>query len=246
MPSNQELPVFPMTAVDEITYRTPDALFNGQAVVNVVQSCMPSVKNAWDMPSTDLNSVLIAIRIASYGHNMSIVSTCPHCQESTDYELDLRTLLDSIGRPDYNSNLEAGNLQFMFRPISYENMTKNSIEQYNYQRQIQNITDSNLSDDEKLRNMTNVMTNITLLTIKTIAQNINAIRTPDSLVTDVNHIHEFLTQCDRTVFENIKQHVVDLRGQSESKPMHLTCDSCKASYDQPISLEMSGFFAPAS
>jgi hypothetical protein len=26
-----EYPVYPMTAIDEITYRTPDALFNGQA-----------------------------------------------------------------------------------------------------------------------------------------------------------------------------------------------------------------------
>jgi hypothetical protein len=36
MPPNKELPVYPMTAIDEITYRTPDALFNGQAVVNVI------------------------------------------------------------------------------------------------------------------------------------------------------------------------------------------------------------------
>ncbi|MFZ9751439.1 MAG: hypothetical protein ACO3CN_04985, partial [Candidatus Nanopelagicales bacterium] len=27
MPENRELPVYPMTAADEITYRTPDALF---------------------------------------------------------------------------------------------------------------------------------------------------------------------------------------------------------------------------
>ncbi len=35
-PANMELPVLPMTAIDEITYRTPDALFNGQAVVSVI------------------------------------------------------------------------------------------------------------------------------------------------------------------------------------------------------------------
>ena len=36
MPPNGELPVFPMTAMDEITYRTPDALFNGSAVISVI------------------------------------------------------------------------------------------------------------------------------------------------------------------------------------------------------------------
>ena len=42
LPENKELPVYPMTAIDEITYRTPDALFNGQAVVNVIKSCVPA------------------------------------------------------------------------------------------------------------------------------------------------------------------------------------------------------------
>ena len=55
MPENRELPVYPMTAIDEITYRTPDALFNGQAVVNVIHSCVPNIKNAWEIPGTDLD-----------------------------------------------------------------------------------------------------------------------------------------------------------------------------------------------
>ena len=80
MTDNRELPVLPMTAIDEITYRTPDALFNGQAVISVIQSCIPAIKNAWDMPGMDTNAVLVAIRIASYGHAMRISSTCPFCK----------------------------------------------------------------------------------------------------------------------------------------------------------------------
>ena len=57
LPPNKELPVLPMTAIDEITYRTPDALFNGSAVVNVIQSCIPGIKNAWKTPSVDLTSI---------------------------------------------------------------------------------------------------------------------------------------------------------------------------------------------
>ena len=58
-PTNRELPVYPMTAVDEITYRTPDALFSGQSVVNVIESCIPNIKNAWSAPFVDVNSILI-------------------------------------------------------------------------------------------------------------------------------------------------------------------------------------------
>ena len=79
MPANKELPVLPMTAIDEITYRTPDALFNGQAVVNVIQSCVPNIRDAWSAPGADINSILIAIRMASFGHEMELNSTCPAC-----------------------------------------------------------------------------------------------------------------------------------------------------------------------
>ena len=47
MPANGELPVYPMTAIDEITYRTPDALFNGNAVTNVIKSCVPAIRDPW-------------------------------------------------------------------------------------------------------------------------------------------------------------------------------------------------------
>ena len=40
-PDNKELPVYPMTAIDEITTKTPDALFNGSAMVEIIKSCIP-------------------------------------------------------------------------------------------------------------------------------------------------------------------------------------------------------------
>jgi len=39
IPVNGEVAVYPMTAVDEITTKTPDALFNGSAVVEIIKSC---------------------------------------------------------------------------------------------------------------------------------------------------------------------------------------------------------------
>jgi len=110
MPSNQELPVFPMTAIDEITYRTPDALYNGQAVVSVIQSCIPAIRDAWKMPTTDLNAALVAIRIASYGHEMEMTTTCPSCNTDSEYGLDLRQILDKLKTGDFHKTLEHGDL----------------------------------------------------------------------------------------------------------------------------------------
>ena len=45
---NGEYPVYSMTAKDELILKTPDALLNGQAVVDVIQSCLPNIINAWE------------------------------------------------------------------------------------------------------------------------------------------------------------------------------------------------------
>ena len=65
MTENGELPVYAMTAKDELAFKTPDALLNGQSVVDVVKSCLPNIKDPWLMPSIDVDAILIAIRIAT-------------------------------------------------------------------------------------------------------------------------------------------------------------------------------------
>ena len=112
MPANNELPVYPMTAIDEITYRTPDALFNGNAVVNVIKSCIPSIQDPWAIPAMDVDTILVAIRIASYGHTMEISTSCPHCQHEADYGLDLRTVMERMRAPDYSKSIHDGDLKF--------------------------------------------------------------------------------------------------------------------------------------
>ena len=57
-----EYPVYSMTAKDELMLKVPDALMNGQAIVDVIQHCVPNVKNAWKIPTIDLDIILIAIR----------------------------------------------------------------------------------------------------------------------------------------------------------------------------------------
>jgi hypothetical protein len=246
LPENHEVPVFPMTAVDEITYRTPDALFNGQAVVDVVQSCIPAVKNAWEAPVTDINSVLVSIRIASYGHEMEVGTECPKCQHNDDFMLDLRTVLDQLKSPDFNETVKQGDLEIIFKPMSYREQNKSNIEQFENQRMIRLIPNSELSDEEKVQRMTDIMKSITQLTVQALKHGIAGIKTPTAFVTEPEYIEEFLTSCDRKMFTTIRDHAVKLRMATELKPVKLTCTECSNEYEQQMSLDMASFFAPAS
>lgn len=246
IPQNREFPVYPMTAIDEISYRTPDALFNGQAVVDVIQSCIPNIKNAWFTPSIDFNSLLIAIRIASYGHDMPIESICPKCENSSSYEIDLRHLLDKVGKPNYDETVKHGNLEFLFRPMTFENQNVSSIAQFEQQKMISGINESDLPEEEKVKQMSGVMKRITELTVRALSYSIIGIRADNNLVTDTKHIAEFLERCDRKVFGIIRDHAVKLRQQSEIQPLTMTCDSCQYEYFQTVDLDMSNFFVGAS
>lgn len=243
---NGEFPVYPMTAIDEITYRTPDALFNGQAVVTVIQSCIPNVKNAWEAPTTDINSMLVAIRLASYGHELEISSTCPSCDTSDDYALDLRHVLDQLKMPDFESTMQHGDLEISFGPISYEIQNKSNQEQFDEQRMIQSVTESDLPEADKLKRLNDAMRRITELTVDALKWSISGIRTPGAIVSETEHIQEFLVNCDRKLFNLIRDHVINLRKTSELTPLGITCDNCQHEYKQTVTLDMTSFFEPAS
>jgi hypothetical protein len=246
MPENQELPVYPMTAIDEITYRTPDALFNGQAVVDVIQSCVPNIKNAWKTPSVDFNSILVAIRIASYGHTMDITVTCPKCQNQDDFGLDLRTVLDQMKTPDYGTPLKHRDLTIFFCSMDYKQQNASNIEQFENQRLINLIPESDLSDEEKLIRMSEVMKNLTRLTVKALTSSIKSISTVDTVVTEPEFIEEFLNNCDREIFNRIRDHAVELRQSAELSPVNVECTQCHHGYEQQLNLDLSGFFERAS
>jgi hypothetical protein len=246
MPPNGELPVLPMTAVDEITYRTPDALFNGSAIISVIQSCVPSIRDPWVMPSTDIDAVLVAIRIASFGHGMDITSNCPSCNHQEDLKLDLRVINDQILPGNYDKSLTIGNLEFYFKPISYQDVNQNNQTQFAQQQALRLIDNDQVEESAKLEQLNRSMKIINELTLKTIAQSIGAIKTPDALVTEIQYIFEFLNNCDSKLFGQLRDHVIALKQASEIKPVDLTCPECKHKYTQPFTLDMASFFGDAS
>lgn len=247
MPENGELPVLPMTAIDEITYRTPDALFNGEAVTSVLQSCIPCIVDAWATPSTDLDVLLVAVRIASYGHEMDIASQCPSCGEEHDFGLDLRTVIDNLKASDFDKTLSQGDLTFYFRPLNYREMTANSLQQFEQQKILQQINgDDTKNETEKVTYLNAMMRKLVEVTVKAMAQSITEIRTPDAIVTEQDLIEEFLNNCDRTLFNTVRDYVIKLREDSELKPLNITCPSCQHEYKQAFTLDMANFFAPAS
>jgi bacterioferritin-associated ferredoxin len=246
LPVNGEIGVMPMTALDEISYRTPDALFNGQAVVDVIQSCVPNIRDAWQTPSLDVNSLLISIRIASYGHEMEVTSTCPKCQESQDYGIDMRRMLENMGTPDYAQTMKLDDIEIFFRPLTFRQQTQVNLDQYETQRMLAQAQTDQMADEVRIQRMTEVMKKINQATTRALTFGIAGIRSPQGFVDSAEWIAEFLTQCGSKTYSTIRDHIIDLRNDSELKPVAMTCGSCQHAYEQIIEINMSNFFGIAS
>ena len=242
MPETGELPVYPMTAIDEITYRTPDALFNGDAVVRVIQSCIPAIKNAWGAPAADMDAILTGIRIASYGHAMDIDTKCPNCSEESTFSLDLRHVVDSFRFPQYDKTLSAGDLEVHFKPLNYKQTTKNGITRFEEEKLLSVIESAEISEEEKLKLITDAYKKVSTLGVQAVEQAIHYIKTPDTTVSEREHIAEFLGNCDKKLFDAIRDRVVSLNEETQLKPLTITCDKCEHKWEQPFTLDMSNFF----
>jgi len=242
MPANGELPVYPMSASDEITYKTPDALYNGTAVVSVIESCVPNIKDAWAIPVSDFDLILTAIRIASYGHTLDIESTCPKCESTNDYGFDLRSLIDRNQTPDYESTVDIGDLKISLKPLTYKDINGNNIAQFEEQKITSLLSDSEMSEDDKLKLLTEAYVKVSDLSISSMVLSIDYIKTPETLVENKKQIEEFLRNCDRQVFEKIRNKVIELKSTNEHEPLTIKCHDCEHEYVQPFTLDMTNFF----
>jgi hypothetical protein len=245
MPPTGELPVYAMTARDELTLKTPDALLNGQATVDVIQSCVPNIKNAWRMPIVDLDAVLIAIRKATYGPGMEFASLCPHCGSKNEHTANLDGVSAGITCPDFDGTILADGLEFFIRPQTYEQFNKTSLENYEQQRILSVVTNDQLSSEEKIANFTKLFNRLLDMTVEQVAKSVAAIKTQDGVtVEDHKFIDEYFRNCNRPAWDAIKGKLTELGSQNPVKNIDVTCENedCLKSYTTPLLFETSSFF----
>lgn len=251
LPESNELAVYPMTNKDEVIIRTPDALINGQGVTEVIQSCIPNIKDAWKMPAVDVDAALIAMRIASYGHKMDFSNKCPHCNEEHDYALDLRHMLESINAPDYDKKqLDLEVIKIKFRPQKYwevNHSNKTAFEVRKLQMALENLPITE-EDEEKTRAVTDQLRRVNEINHNIMASSTEYIEIVDTgeRVQDPDLIEEFFGQIARGMFEKIQDEITSIQREGAVKPVSVNCASCEKPMEITILFDYANFFVVGS
>lgn len=243
-----ELGVYPMTSKDEVLLRTPDALMNGQGMVDVIRSCVPDIVDPWKIPSVDVDATLIAIRIASYGHMMDFEGKCPHCNEEHTYSMDLRPILDSIRAPDFDHIFEVKSLLVKFLPQTYYHMNKNNRTQFEIQKigqAIDNIEDDEVKAAEAVTQM-NRLLDINLEMLAECTEWIAPAESPGDKVSNKQHIMEFYRNVDGTLVGTLQNEYADLMLAGGIKPQRTHCPGCNDEMDLAVTFDYANFFGPGS
>ena len=101
------------------------------------------------------------------------------------------------------------------------------------------ITDN----EERLKFSGQTMKKLNDLSIFLITETIDSISTPTSIVTEKEHINDFLKNTDKNTFDILKKAAVKLRESSQLKPLKVKCIHCQHEYEQTLSLNVTDFFA---
>lgn len=249
LPINGEVGIMPMTTRDEITLKTPDALINGQGVVDVIQSCCPAIVDAWNMPSIDVDAVLIAIRIASFGKQMDFKSKCPHCKTESEYAIDLTVLLGNIESPDYQTPKTINNLVFRFKPQPYSGVNQTSIIAFEEQQLLRSLADYGDSPDQAKAAFEQHLNKVLDLNTTLLSTSIDSITMPDGIsVSKTEFIKEFLMNAETQVIKEIRSHLNSLSDVAGIKPVDVNCNNeeCGRPFSISLTFDYASFFESGS
>jgi hypothetical protein len=215
-----EYPIYSMTARDELMLKVPDALMNGQAVVDVIQNCMPNVKNAWAIPAIDLDVILIAIRIATYGEKMTTPLTFGNDIEM-EYKVDLRSVMDNLmNQITWDTVVPINDdLTVYVKPITYKQMTESAIQTFETQKLMQVANDDSMSDENKIKVFKESFSKLTSVTIGMIGASIYKVDSSQGSTDNVKFIKEFIDNADKDIFNKVQDHLEKLKEINSIKPI---------------------------
>jgi hypothetical protein len=218
-----DYPVYSMTAKDELMLKVPDAVMSGQAVVDVVQHCVPHIKNAWNIPSIDLDIILIAIRLATYGEKM-VTPIMINGEDELEYSMDLRVVMDALmGSITWDPVVPISEQLTVFvRPMNYKQLSESAVQTFETQKMLQIANNNSMSEDEKVKAFKESFNKLTTVTIGIVENSIFRIDSSDGSTDNPRHIKEFVENVDKEVFNKIQNHLDALKEANAIKPVQVT------------------------
>ena len=240
-----------MTAKDELHFKTPDAMMNGQATVDVIKSCVPNIKDPWKVVNYDIDTLLLAIRIATYGETMDLKYNVPVTGVQHEHTLNLPALLEDLSKVDIEDQATTSKgFTIIMEPLDYRKLTKVYLANYEAQKMYGALDSSIITDEDKNKVFRETMDKINKVNFSLLLDGIKKIITPEKVeVTDRQQIIEFCNMTDAKTVDEIQQILNKLRTQTQIPPLKMKASEeqikkgVPSTFEVPLTFDQSNFFA---
>lgn len=252
MSDTGELAVYPMTAKDELALKNPDSLLNGEAIKQVIASVCPDIKNVNEIPAPDIDAILVAMRMTSYGDDMEldIAHGCDASEgKSQRVTVGLGSVLGTLKLiPDDKGNVTlSSGVVVNLKPYSLEAQSKLLRTQFTTMRQIQAADAANRSLEERADIANRGYEELAVLSQELLARSIVSVTLPDGqVVTKFEHIYDWVKNLDRASSERLDDELKEFNKFGIVRTVQVKCDYCGEHYTSDMLFDPTAFFSVGS
>ena len=244
-----EMPVYGLTAIDEVMLNTPDAMLNGKALENVIKNCSPNVKDVKKLLIPDLEALFLAIKIATNNGKYDIDRNCPECKHENNFEINCQFLLDSMSYIEESDTIVKfdDDLIVYVKPYSFEMRQMFMQREFEEERTLKAIDESNqeLDDFEKARILGESVERLSRITFDLVSKSISQIQMVKENVSvkDPAHISEWLVSIGRVQADAVMTAVNSLNSTGVNKTVPAQCSNCAHEWSETLNFDPISFFA---
>lgn len=218
-----EIVIYPMTTVDELMMRSPDMLFQGTAITEVIGRCCPQILKPGRLIASDVDYVLTAMRKVSYGPLLPIKHKCNMCElPEKEYNLSIDHFIRTakeITQAQFDAmNIVVSDYNVKLKPCVFEEMI----------RILQRRSDDDFDSAKKV----SALIDNSLLAI---------IRSVDG-IKDRELILEWLQKMSRGTKEELSTLVENINQWGLEFAYEIECEGCGKKADVKSTLNPTGFF----
>lgn len=259
---NGEVEVYPMLPKDELMMLNPDALLSGQANINLIKSCVPSIKEPEKLLYPDANVLFLAIQKATYGNELKMIVNCPFCydrkQNMSDEEIlkeesnrtlsihsfelqyNIDALLQDITFLEKEYIIEIDNgLKIYMSPNTIGDKLKYSNISFKYDSLLKIFRNSDkeytemMKDEETSNLITTTYMELNNINNSLIAQSIIKVVLPDdSVVINKEMIEEFINNSSADLVNVLNRKIKELNDYGLTNTLMMKCECCGKEWEE--------------
>ena len=239
-----EVGIMAMTGKDELALKNPDSLLNGEALIEVMASCVPAVLNPKALLSNDIDAIITAIRYATYNDTLETELKCPKCEAENVFKVDMQYALDNMEflEPEYIIDLESG-LSVFVKPYSYPELIKGLHAQLEQTKLSRAVASESISDEQRSSIFKTAFKEIAVTKFDLLCNAIVKVQNEASglIVSDKKFIKEFLVNIDKKDVDQISNLVEKINQIGIKRTFLAKCSVCEHEWESDIDFNPVNF-----